>query len=52
MPNSTITSFAKKSGKSEAEVEKLWKKAEGIVQDEHPDLTKDDDKYYQILVGV
>jgi hypothetical protein len=28
MPNSTIKAFAKKSGKSEEEVEKIWKETE------------------------
>ena len=34
MPNNIVKSFAKKSGKSVKEVEKLWKKAEAIAKEE------------------
>jgi hypothetical protein len=33
MPNSVVKSFAKRSGKSESEVEKLWKETEEEVKD-------------------
>jgi hypothetical protein len=32
MPNSTVKSFAKKSGKSEEEVEKIWKETEKEIK--------------------
>jgi hypothetical protein len=33
MPNQVIKSFAKKSGKSEADVEKLWNQAKGMASE-------------------
>ena len=51
MPSPLIKSFAKKSGKSEDEVERLWNKAEDIVKKEY-EKTKDDDSFYPILVGI
>ncbi len=52
MPAPMIKSFAEKSGKSEKEVEDLYKKAEGIVKKQY-ELTKEDgDKYYALVTGV
>jgi len=46
MPKNIIKSFSKKSGKSEKEVEKLWKKAVAIANDEGQ---KDN---YAYIVGI
>ena len=51
MPSPIIKSFAKKTDKTESEVEKLWKKAEDIVKKEY-DKDKDDDSFYPIVVGI
>lgn len=51
MPNNIIKSFAEKSGKSEKEVERLWNRASDIVATDY-DLKKDDDKYYELVVGI
>lgn len=52
MPNNIVKSFAKKTGKSESEVERLWNKAEGIVKKDYKDVEKESDKYYQITTGI
>lgn len=48
MPNAVVQSFAQKSGKTTAEVETLWKKAEAITN--QSDVAVDDK--YAYLVGV
>jgi len=52
MPAPAISSFAKQSGKSEAEIEKLWDKAKATASKEYPDVAKDSDKYYAIVTGI
>lgn len=52
MPAKIIQSFADKSGKSEKEVENLWKKSKLIVKKEYPDVKEDSDKFYEIIVGI
>ena len=48
MPNSLVKSFAKKSGKSVEEVEKLWQEAEQIAKKND---VKEESKYAYI-VGI
>jgi len=52
MPNNIVKSFAKKTGKSETEVETLWDRAVDIVNDEYKDIEKESDKFYQITTGI
>jgi len=47
-----VKGIAKKSGKSEEEVEVLWDKAKKIVKKEYPEIKKDTESYYKILTGV
>lgn len=51
MPSSVVKSFADKTGKSEAEVEKLWDKAKKIA-DEKSDLEKNSDSYFAYVTGI
>ena len=48
MPNSLVQSFAKKSGKSVQEVEKLWTKAKDIAKEKG----LDDADVYAYTVGI
>lgn len=52
MPSSVVKSFADKTGKSVAEVEKLWDKAKAIVKDEYKDVPEDSDKFYSLVTGI
>lgn len=52
MPNNIIKSFSDKSGKPESEVEKLWNKAEDIVNDKYNLSPDDGDKFYSLVTGV
>ena len=52
MPSPLIKSFSDKSGKSEKEVEKLYKDAEDIVKDRYKDVEKESDRYYALVVGI
>lgn len=52
MPNDTVKSFAKKSGKSVKEVEKLWTQAEEIAKKEYKDVKKGSTAYYKIVTGI
>lgn len=47
-----VKGLADKTGKSEAEVEKLWDKAKAVASDEYKDVPKDSDRYYQIVTGI
>lgn len=51
MPNSTVKSFAEKSGKSEKEVEELWDKAKSLA-DKMDSIEKDSDQYYAYVTGT
>ena len=42
MPSNIVKSFAKKTGKSEAEVEKLWDQAIAAAKKQYPDKEGDD----------
>ena len=44
MPSPLIKSFSDKSGKSEKEVEELYKDAEDIVKDRYKDVEKVSDR--------
>ena len=46
MPSNIVKSFAEKTGKSEAEIEKLWKKAKDIAKESG----RDED--YAYIVGI
>jgi len=51
MPVPMIKSFAKESGKSEEEVEKLYAKAKEEVKEGY-NITEDDDQFYPLVTGV
>ena len=51
MPSNIVKSFAKKTDKTETEVEKLWDKAKEIAKKEY-DKAEDDDSFYPIVVGI
>ena len=50
MPNSIVKSFAKKTGKSVQDVEKLWDKAVGIAAKQG--LAKDSEAFFAYTTGV
>lgn len=52
MPAPIVKSFADKTGKSVAEVEKLWDKAKSLAKEEYPDVAEDSDRFYQIVTGI
>jgi len=52
MPTPQIKSFAKKTGKSEAEIEKKWDKSKELVRKQFPDISKDSDKFFKIVTGI
>ncbi len=52
MPSSIVTSFAKRSGKPEDEVEELWKKAKEQVAKDFPEVEKDSDRFFKIVTGL
>lgn len=52
MPANVVAGLAKRSGKSEGEVEKLWDKAKGIAKKEYPDVSDDSDRYFKIVTGI
>jgi hypothetical protein len=52
MPNNIVVGLAKKSGKSEEEVEKLWDQAKKIAKKEYPDVEVDSDKYWKLCTGI
>lgn len=49
--NALVVSFAKKYGKSEKEIEKLWNDTKEIVKANY-NVTEKDDRFYQLLVGI
>jgi len=50
MPANIIKPFADKSGKSEEEVERLWKKAKQIAVDDG--RAEEDENFYPYVVGI
>lgn len=51
MPSSVVKSFAKRSGKSEAEVEKLWDSAKTYCK-KHQGLSEKDPNFYACVTGT
>lgn len=51
-PPNLVKSFAKKSGKSEQEVEALWKEVKADVRKQYPDVKEDSDRFYELVVGI
>ena len=51
MPLAAIKSFAKKTGKSEAEIEKYWEEAKAIVDKEYSKKTEPE-KYYGTAMNI
>ena len=51
MPTNIVKSFAQKTGKSIADVEKLWDKAKGIVKQQY-DKKEEDPGFYNIVTGI
>ena len=51
MPAELVKSFAKKTGKSVSEVEEKWKEAKASVKKSNPELSEDDDKFWEFVVG-
>lgn len=54
MPANVVTapSTSAKTGKSKKELERLWRKAKGIVQDQYPKIKPDSDRFYQYVMGI
>jgi hypothetical protein len=52
MPSPIVKSFADKTKKSFSEIEDKWKKSTEIVDKQYPDIKKDSDKYYKLVVGI
>jgi hypothetical protein len=52
MPNVIIKSFAKKTDKSEKEVERLWDKSKKIVADQYDNVDPDSDQFYALTTGI
>ena len=50
MTNSIIKSFAKKTGKTEEDVEKLWDKAIEIAKEK--DVAPESDEFYKVVTGT
>lgn len=50
MPAPVVKSFAKKSGKSEAEVEKMWKEVKASLLSQGK--SEKDENFYSLLVGI
>lgn len=52
MPSNVLKGIAKKSGKSEDELEKLWDKAKEAAKEEYPDVDEESDQFYKIVTGI
>jgi rRNA maturation endonuclease Nob1 len=52
MPTNLVKTFAEKTGKEDAEIEKLFKKAKDIVDKEYPNIEKGGDRYWALAVGI
>lgn len=56
MPSTVVQSFAKRTGKSAAEVEKLWNQAKAQVTKEYkikePTGGQDGGRFYKLVVGI
>lgn len=51
MPSNVVDSFAEKTGKSVAAVERLWGKAKEVVKDQYK-ISETDDRFYALTTGV
>jgi hypothetical protein len=49
---SVLKSYAEQSGKSVAEVEKLWEEIVASTKNAHPELTEKDDRFWEIVNGT
>ena len=47
-----VKSFADETGKSVAEVEKLWDEAKAIVKKEYPEVKESNDRFYELVTGI
>lgn len=52
MPAPSIKAFAKKYGKSEAEIEKLWDKAKKVAKEQYPDRKEGTEEFYKVVMGI
>ena len=52
MPAPIIKKYADETGKSESEVERLWKETEKLVNDQYPNVEKESDRWYALRVGI
>jgi hypothetical protein len=52
MPAPSIEKFAKESGKSKKEVEKLWNKAKKIVSKEYPKIKEKNPRFWKLTTGI
>lgn len=47
-----VASWAKRTGKSQEEAERLWKKAGDLASQNYPDLEAESDRWYQVKMGI
>lgn len=52
MPAALVKSFAKKTGKTVAAVEKIWDEIKAGMKDSYPDVKESNPRYYQIVTGI
>lgn len=52
MPVASIKKIAKDSGKSIEEVEKIWDEAKSIVDREYPNIKKESNQYYSLVMAI
>jgi len=52
MPSNVVTSFAKKTGKSVDDVEKMWDDAIKIVKKQYKDVEDSSDDFYRLVTGI
>lgn len=52
MPLTVVKSYASKSGKSEKEIEDLWKDTESVVRKTYPKIDDKSDNFYKIVNAV
>jgi hypothetical protein len=49
---SVVSAWAKRSGKSQDEAERLWQKAGDLASKNYPDLSPESDRWYQVKMGI
>jgi hypothetical protein len=52
MPSNVVTSFAKKTGKSVDDVEKMWDDAVEIVKKQYKDIEDGSEDFYRLVTGI